>query len=223
MVLVVVAAGGLGFYGVERYRLVEDELKNSQEEFAALKDDRKNIDKDLRGAKAELDRASVDTRTNQGRFKQSVEEADELGVQLAEIVGKERSKVEVDGSRLIFHIDDVALFTPGTAKLSAKGTAAMDKIGEILAGMRERDVYVEGHTSEDPVRDVAKGFETNWEYSSAQAVAIIRHLHDNVGIPPERLAAGSYAEFRPASRSDKLKNRRIEIVLTPKGLQRVGE
>jgi chemotaxis protein MotB len=74
-------------------------------------------------------------------------------------------------------------------------------------------IQVEGHTDNIPIH-TAK-FPSNWELSTMRAVNILRYLLQN-GIPPERLSAIGFAEYRPAADIDTLegrqKNRRIEIL-----------
>ena len=67
----------------------------------------------------------------------------------------------------------------------------------------------------NPMRAVR--YPSNWELSTARALAIVKFLHGQ-GIPPERLAATGYGEFHPldARSSDEAyaRNRRIELKLT---------
>jgi chemotaxis protein MotB len=63
-----------------------------------------------------------------------------------------------------------------------------------------------------------KELGSNWELSSARALAVIKLLLEK-GVRPDVLSAAGYAEFDPAqsNTSDKgrAKNRRIEIVIVP--------
>ncbi len=221
--LVLAAGAGLAFYGLERYRLLGAELDSARDDLAALKGDVGRAEKEKLSIQSKLGRAEVDLRDNRERFSQYAEEADEIKKKLGSIVGSDRSDVRVNESGIVLEIADSALFSPGTAKLSTEGKQALDKIGSMLVEMRERDVLVEGHTSDEPVRDVAKGFDTNWEFAAARATAVVRYFHDQVGLDPERLASASHAEYRPISRTSKTKNRRIDLVLVPKALQRIQD
>ena len=71
---------------------------------------------------------------------------------------------------------------------------------------------IDGHTDARPIS--SREFPSNWELSTARAVAVLKYLESR-GIPPERLAAAGFAEFRPldsgTSEEAYRKNRRIEI------------
>jgi chemotaxis protein MotB len=221
--MVIAGAAGAGFYGFEHYRLEQVARQQIAEDLKKCEGDNLQFDEKLRNSKAELARTSVDVRSNRRRFTQNAEEAEDLAKQLRTIVGEDRSDVEVGEAHLTLRIADAALFKTGTATLSAEGTKILDKIGELLAERRERDILVEGHTSDQPVSEVAKGYDTNWEFTSARALSVVRYFHDEVGIDPDRLSGSAMAEYRPVSRNSKAKNRRVDLVLMPRELRRVED
>ncbi|MBT8494388.1 MAG: OmpA family protein [Deltaproteobacteria bacterium] len=221
--LVLAAGAGLAFYGFERYRLLESELDQSKEQLSSVKGDVGEAERDKLQLQSQLGRAQVDIKDNRKRFSAYAEEADELKKKLAGIVGGDRSDVRVFEKSIILDIKESALFKKGTAQLTQEGKDSLEELGEILLDMRERDVRVEGHTDDQPVSDKAKGFETNWELGAARAMAVVRYFHDTAGIEPERLSSISHGEFRPLSRTDKTRNRRIDIVLAPKSLQKIED
>jgi len=74
---------------------------------------------------------------------------------------------------------------------------------------------IDGHTDHRPIS--TGRFPSNWELSSARAIAIVKFL-SNAGIAPRRLAANGFGEFHPldngSSEEALARNRRIEIQLT---------
>jgi len=60
----------------------------------------------------------------------------------------------------------------------------------------------------------------NWDLSTKRATAIVSILRENNSINPENLTAAGRGEFAPiatnATAEGKAKNRRIEVILTPK-------
>ena len=74
---------------------------------------------------------------------------------------------------------------------------------------------VDGHTDRLPI-NTAK-FPSNWELSSARAIAVVKELRD-AGIPANRLVAAGFGEYQPLDdRADEIayrRNRRIEFKLT---------
>jgi chemotaxis protein MotB len=83
----------------------------------------------------------------------------------------------------------------------------------VLAGVENKVIRVEGHTDDVPA---GGAYPTNWELSTARALAVVRFLQSQ-GIDPSRLAAAGYGEYRPIAPNDtaegRSQNRRIEIVL----------
>jgi chemotaxis protein MotB len=61
--------------------------------------------------------------------------------------------------------------------------------------------------------DQHRAFPSNWELSSARAIAVVKFLNSQ-GIPNERLVAAGYGEHQPLSLMDTARNRRIELKLT---------
>lgn len=114
---------------------------------------------------------------------------------------------------ITLRIDDNLLFSSGQATLTAQGR-------EVLSGLRETlerfdgDISVEGHTDDIPIATAQ--FPSNWELSSARAIAVLRYLSE-LGVPSQRLRAVGYADTRPMERNDSIQgraaNRRVELLL----------
>lgn len=123
---------------------------------------------------------------------------------------------EQDG-KLYVSLQDKLLFPSGSATVNKDGTEALGKLAEVLNTNEEIQIMVEGHTDSIPIRG---RFEDNWALSTARATAIVRILTGIYDVAPERvIAAGkSYYEPKESNKSPegRAKNRRTEIILTPK-------
>ncbi|MBW1902469.1 MAG: OmpA family protein, partial [Deltaproteobacteria bacterium] len=79
------------------------------------------------------------------------------------------------------------------------------------------NIQVEGHTDDVPIR--SRQFPSNWELSSARALAVLRLLLEKSDIEPERLSAAGYGEYHPNVPNDSSENRRlnrrVDIVIVP--------
>jgi chemotaxis protein MotB len=116
---------------------------------------------------------------------------------------------------------DRILFDSGQAEVRSDGKKVLEKVGQVLAGVADKDIRIEGHTDNKPiVGDLKNKYATNWELSTARATAVLRHLQDTVKLDGKTLVAAGYGEFRPVSPNDtpehRALNRRIEIVLVPR-------
>ena len=84
-------------------------------------------------------------------------------------------------------------------------------------------VAIEGHTDNEPIK--YSGWKSNWELSSARALAVLHYLTDECKVAPGRLSANGYGEYRPVAPNNSLenmkKNRRVEIVILPSKISKI--
>ncbi len=92
----------------------------------------------------------------------------------------------------------------------------------MLAGISDREIRVEGHTDNVPVRSGA-AYRDNWDLSSLRASTVVQVLV-GAGVDPLNIATVGYGEHRPVTSNDEAEgragNRRTEIVLVPKLIER---
>lgn len=125
----------------------------------------------------------------------------------------DRVEVEMKEGQVRFRIDAPFLFESGTATLRSASL-------EVLATMEEffrkfpYQVRVEGHTDNVPIHSAL--FPSNWELSAGRAVSVARYFQE-MGMPPDRISATGFGEYRPiadnATTVGREKNRRVEIFL----------
>lgn len=115
---------------------------------------------------------------------------------------------------VIISLSEALIFEPGGATLSPESREALAAVGAQLATL-DNPVRVEAHTDNLPTNNPL--YPTNWELSAARAVAIVRFLVEECGIPPERLCAAGHGEHKPLvandSREHRAINRRAEIII----------
>ncbi len=106
------------------------------------------------------------------------------------------------------------LFASGRAELRPDALRVLQAVGRILNTL-PNPVRIEGHT--DDVPPSGTGFSSNWELSSARAVAVVRYLTEIEGVDASRLSAVAYSQFQPVAPNDsprgRARNRRSEIVI----------
>ena len=104
-------------------------------------------------------------------------------------------------------------FETNSTNLSAKAVSVLDTLGTVLVDV-PNEISVEGHADH---RVAAAPFPTNWELSSARAIAVAQLMIQN-GLPANRVAATAFGEFQPLDTADtaqaRARNRRIELRLT---------
>ena len=89
----------------------------------------------------------------------------------------------------------------------------------MLAKNPDIAVLIEGHTDNVPFQGNGQ-IVGNWDLSTKRATAIVTILRENASINAENLTAAGRGEFAPIATNEtpegKAKNRRIEVILTPK-------
>jgi len=122
--------------------------------------------------------------------------------------------------KLTVNILDRVLFNSGEAELQPAGESVMRKIAALLAAHPTLKIHVIGHTDNIPIRPEAHSrFASNWELSTARALAAVHFLTEKAGVDPRRVGAVGYGEYRPvadnATAEGRAKNRRIAITILP--------
>ena len=126
--------------------------------------------------------------------------------------------VEMKNGKVYVSLSDKLLFKSGDANVEAKGKEALKKLAEVLNKNSDVSIAIEGHTDNVPIKTAV--FKDNWDLSVARATNVVRLLSAEYGMQPQRLTASGKGEFFPvadnATSEGKAKNRRTEIVLSPK-------
>jgi len=127
--------------------------------------------------------------------------------------------VEQKNGKVYVSMENKLLFGSGSWNVGAEGKKAVVEVGKVLAANPDISVLIEGHT--DNVAYNGSGqINDNWDLSTKRATAIVHILRENKGVDAKNLTAAGRSEFAPVAGNDsaegKSKNRRIEIILTPK-------
>lgn len=113
---------------------------------------------------------------------------------------------------------DNMLFKSGSYEISDRAMETLSKIAKIIKDYSDYDVLVEGNTDNVPIS--RPNIRNNWDLSALRASSVVQCLQDQFGINPSRLTAGGRGEFNPISDNNtevgKQRNRRTEIIITPK-------
>lgn len=124
--------------------------------------------------------------------------------------------VAIDRGRMVIQLPQDILFASGSATLGSEGRDVIAQVGAVLADFPDRRFQVEGHTDNVPI--TTERFPSNWELSSARALAVVRLLTQQ-GVQPENVSGAAYGEHQPVAPNDDREsrrlNRRIEIVMLP--------
>ena len=127
--------------------------------------------------------------------------------------------VEQKNGKVYVSMENKLLFNSGSWSVGPEGKKAVVEVGKVLGDNPDISVLIEGHTDNDGFSSSGP-IANNWDLSTKRATAIVAILSENGKINKQNLTAAGRGEFSPlasnATAEGKAKNRRIEIILTPR-------
>jgi chemotaxis protein MotB len=127
-------------------------------------------------------------------------------------------EVKVDKTVVMVNLSDKMLFSSGSAKISTKANAVLEKIAQIVKSRPELEVMVEGYT--DNVAINSDCITDNWDLSVKRATSVVRVMQETFNIDPNKLIAAGRGEFNALTSNStpegRTTNRRTRIILMPK-------
>jgi chemotaxis protein MotB len=206
-----------------------DALDKSLADAASAKRDADSKLAAAAGAEAELASQTADAAGQR-------QNAEVIAAKLRSVLDRGIASVASDAGEVHVRIASGALFKPNDDALTDRGKAMLGKLGAAMNELPAQQLAVQGHTDDAPVPlpkplpapppvRGARGapppppvvrFPTNWELSSARALAVVHYLQEVAKLEPSRLSALAFGQYAPLSNKDKSVNRRIEIVIAPR-------
>ncbi len=202
---------------INKNRQLLAELEAKQKALAAEQDRLNKLKKDLEASStrlAELEKMMADKEAVMKKLKET------LSKSLKAFEGKGLTVTERDG-KVYVSMENKLLFESGSWTVGSEGKKAVDLVGKVLGDNPDISVLIEGHTDNDKITGtIGGGVENNWDLSTKRATAIVNILSANAKVKKENLTAAGRGEYAPLMSNEtaegKAKNRRIEIILTPK-------
>jgi chemotaxis protein MotB len=127
--------------------------------------------------------------------------------------------VHMKDGKVYVSLEEKLLFASGKWDVSNDGIAALKDLAKVLEKNPDINILIEGHTDNVPLTGQNQ-VKDNWDLSTMRATSIVKILLANGKINPTRLVASGRGEFLPVepntTAANKAKNRRTEIILSPK-------
>ncbi len=127
--------------------------------------------------------------------------------------------VDIRNGKVYVSLTDKLLFPSGSIVIDARGKMALEQLAAVLNKEPDINIAVEGHTDDKKVVNLGQ-IKDNWDLSVMRSTSVCRFLTEVQKVDPHRLTATGKSEYQPVDPADspeaRAKNRRIEIVLTPK-------
>jgi len=126
--------------------------------------------------------------------------------------------LEIRDGKVYVSMSDKLLFKSGSTAVEPKGVEALKALADVLNKNPDIQILVEGHTDNVPIKTAV--FKDNWDLSVGRATVITRLLNEKYGVAATRMTASGRGEYYPKASNEtpegKAKNRRTEIILSPK-------
>lgn len=120
----------------------------------------------------------------------------------------------IDLRGLVVTLNNAILFDSGSADIKPEYADSLIKIGDMINKV-DNHIRVEGHTDNRPI--VTAIYPSNWELSAARATRVVRLFISKCNVPPEKVVAVGYGEYKPiasnSTEAGRKKNRRIDIII----------
>ncbi|TKC12232.1 hypothetical protein FA048_01020 [Pedobacter polaris] len=177
----------------------------------------------------EINKLSEDLKKREQRLKE-VEEilkkrdaaTNQLKAKLQEaLLGftKNGLTVEIKNGKVYVSLTDKLLFPSGSIIIDEKGKQALTQLATVLKQQPEINIAVEGHTDSQKINNLGQ-IKDNWDLSVLRSTSVVRFLTQEQKVESVRMTATGKGEFQPlgpnTNAENRSKNRRIEIVLSPK-------
>ncbi len=188
-----------------------------------------NYSKLRNNSSSEINKLAGDLKKREQRLKE-VEEVlrkrDEATNQLKAklqqaLLGFEKSglTVEVRNGKVYVSLTDKLLFPSASIVIDEKGKQVLTQLAGVLKQQPEINIAVEGHTDSQRISNLGQ-IKDNWDLSVLRSTSVVRFLTDEQKVESVRMTATGKGQFQPLADNTTVegrsKNRRIEIVLSPK-------
>ncbi len=190
---------------------------------------RSNSSAEINKLSGNLNKVSDDLKKREQRLKEVEEilrKRDEATTKLkvklqAALLGftKNGLTVEIKNGKVYVSLTDKLLFSSGSIIIDEKGKQALTQLASVLKQQPEINIAVEGHTDSQKINNLGQ-IKDNWDLSVLRSTSVVRFLTEEQKVESMRMTATGKGQFQPLgpniSAESRSKNRRIEIVLSPK-------
>ncbi|MCV6605563.1 MAG: OmpA family protein, partial [Porticoccaceae bacterium] len=152
------------------------------------------------------------------QLKKLIDQTEADAKRIAEALDEEikAGKVEVNsaGRNITIRILEQGSFPSGSANINPAFVPVLDKVRFLLKDVGGK-IAVEGHTDNVPI--ATRQFRSNWDLSTARALAVNHELQKNRVVDHKRFRVTGYGDTRPVAKNDnrdnRAKNRRVELII----------
>ncbi|MCB0401332.1 MAG: OmpA family protein [Flavobacteriales bacterium] len=207
---------------MKQLQKAQEDLQNQEDALRALESSLLKKEETLKKLQADLEAREKRVKELEALINAKDEKLAAIKKKLKEaLLGFENNglTIEQKNGKVYVSLDESLLFASGSYTVGERGTDALKKLAKVLESTTDINVVVEGHTDNVPLK--SKGdIEDNWDLSVKRSTSVVKIITKNSKTDPKRLTAAGRSEYLPIDTSNSVegrqKNRRIEVILTPK-------
>ena len=205
-------------------------VQKLQEDLQKREDQIKIIEADLAKRKADFDKVNDELTQKEAKLieLQSILDQKDAAVKALKtkvanaLMGYQNNGLNVyqKNGKVYVSMEEKLLFASGSFQIDPRGAEALKDLAKILEQDPDINIMIEGHTDDVAYKDNGQQIKDNWDLSVMRATTVLKTLLKSGKIDPIRLTASGKGEFLPLdpakTKEARAKNRRTEIILTPK-------
>jgi len=207
----------------DELKLLEAQLKKQQAELELLSSQLNKQKSDLEILSAQLKQREQRVNELETVLKNKDQAVLDLKKKLQDALFNFENKgltITQKNGKVYVSMDESLLFASGKTAVEPKGVEALKNVAKVLEQNKDINVMVEGHTDDVPMSGKGE-IKDNWDLSVMRATSVTKIMLQNAaGLDPKRITSSGRGEFFPIDPSKteeaRKKNRRTEIILTPK-------
>ncbi|MGZ2368873.1 OmpA family protein [Ancylomarina sp. YFZ004] len=206
-----------------------DMIHKTQDNLNLREDDVMRLEQDLKRRMKKLDDLQTEINRRDKRLlelERALAKKDEAVIALKNkvmnaLTGFDNKGLSISNKngKVYVSMDEKLLFKSGSYTVDVRGAQALKQLAQVLSTNKDINIVIEGHTDNVPYKG-SGDLKDNWDLSVKRATSIVRILSLNKGIDPQRMTVAGRSKYLPigtnASAEGRSKNRRTEIILTPK-------
>ena len=204
------------------------QLEQAQNDLLTKEDELNNLSNSLAEKQLALENAQKELEARSVRvaeLESIINKKDSMVTALKQRISKALIGLEGEGltvvqknGKVYVSLEEDLLFASGKYVVGSAGVSALNKLATALAGQKDLEILVEGHTDSIPLSRKS-AVKDNWDLSVLRATAVVKVLMSNPNLNPTQLTAAGRGEYMPfksnATPEGRSANRRIEIILAP--------
>ena len=205
-----------------KLQLTQEQLLKKEDELKALELRLNKQQQDLDGLSAELKRREARVNELEDVLKKKDQATADLKKKLQDALFNFENKgltITQKNGKVYVSMDESLLFASGKTDVQPKGVDALKNVAKVLEQNPDINILVEGHTDDVPMKGAGE-IKDNWDLSVMRATSVTKILLQNSKTDPKRITSAGRGEFFPLDAAKtpeaRKKNRRTEIILTPK-------